>query len=105
MKAIYSAVVRGGAGGALAPPEFGSSVNPIPTKGGGADYAHHITASTPGFENLTTSLCSRGGGGRLCPPYRAVVSGGAGGTLAPPEFGSSVNPIPTRGGKLCPPHY
>ena len=26
--------------------------------------------------------------------YGAVVSGGA---LAPPEFGSSVNPIPTRG--------
>ena len=23
--------------------------------------------------------------------------------LAPPEFGSSVNPIPTRGGRLCPP--
>jgi hypothetical protein len=22
----------------------------------GADYVHHITASTPGFENLTTSL-------------------------------------------------
>ena len=22
----------------------------------GADYAYHITASTPGFENLTTSL-------------------------------------------------
>ena len=22
----------------------------------GADYAHHIAASTPGFENLTTSL-------------------------------------------------
>ena len=22
----------------------------------GADYAHHITASTPGFENLKTSL-------------------------------------------------
>ena len=22
----------------------------------GADYAHHITASPPGFENLTTSL-------------------------------------------------
>ena len=31
--------------------------------------------------------------------------GGAGGTLAPPEFGSSVNPIPTRGGTLCPSHY
>jgi hypothetical protein len=37
--------------------------------------------------------------------YRAVVSGGAGGALAPPEFGSYVNPIPTRGGRLCPPHY
>ena len=36
---------------------------------------------------------------------RAVVSGGAGGTLAPLEFGCHVNPIPTRGGRLCPPHY
>ena len=36
---------------------------------------------------------------------RAVVSGGAGGALAPPEFGSSVNPIPTRRGRVCPPHY
>ena len=34
---------------ALAHPEFGSSVNPIKTRG--ADYAHHITASPPGFEN------------------------------------------------------
>jgi hypothetical protein len=24
----------------------------------GADYVHHTTASTPGFENLTTSLIS-----------------------------------------------
>ena len=37
--------------------------------------------------------------------HRAVVSGSARGALAPPEFGSSVNPIPTRGGRLCPPHY
>ena len=37
--------------------------------------------------------------------FTAVVSGGDGGALAPPEFGSSVNPIPTRGGRLCPPHY
>ena len=29
---------------------------------------------------------------------RAVFSGGAEGTLAPPEFGCLVNPIPTRGG-------
>ena len=37
--------------------------------------------------------------------FRAVVSGGAGGALAPLEFRSSVNPIPTRGGRLCPPDY
>ena len=30
--------------------------------------------------------------------------GGLGG-LAHPEFGSSVNPIPTEGGRLCPTHY
>jgi hypothetical protein len=35
-------------------PEFGSSVNPITTRG--ADYSHHITASPPGFENPATSL-------------------------------------------------
>ena len=50
----YRAVVSGGAGGALASPEFGNSVNPIPTRG--AHYAHPITASTPGFQNLTTAL-------------------------------------------------
>ena len=54
MYTILRAVVRGGAWGALASPEFGSSVNPIPSRG--ADYAHTITASTPGFENLKTSL-------------------------------------------------
>ena len=37
----------------LAYPEFGSSVDPIPTRG--ADYAHYITAYPPGFENLTAS--------------------------------------------------
>ena len=34
--------------------EFGSSVNPITTKG--ADYAHHITVSPPGFKNPAASL-------------------------------------------------
>ena len=53
-----------------------------------------ITAGTPGFENLRTSLI-----------FRAVFSEGTGSALAPPEFGTSVNPIPTRGGRLCPPHY
>ena len=49
-----SDVASGWAGWTLAHPEFGSSVNPIPTRG--ADYAHHITACPPGFENLTASL-------------------------------------------------
>ena len=35
----------------------GISVNPIPTRReGGADYAKHITACPPRFENLTASL-------------------------------------------------
>ena len=39
-----------------APPDFGSSINPFLARGGVADYAQHITVSTPGFGNLTTSL-------------------------------------------------
>ena len=42
-----SDAAREWAGWALSHPEFGSSVNPITTR---ADYAHHITASSPGFE-------------------------------------------------------
>ena len=34
-----------------------------------------------------------------------LVSGGAGGALATPEFRRSVNPISTRGGRLCLLHY
>ena len=45
-------------GWALAHQEFGSSVNPIilsiTTRG--ADYAHHITSSPPGFENPAAAL-------------------------------------------------
>ena len=33
---------------------------------------------------------------------RAAVSGGAGGALAPLEFRSSNNPIPTREGQIVP---
>ena len=52
---VNSAAASGWAGWALAHPEFGSSVNP-----GWADYAHHITACPPGFENLAASLlCSK----------------------------------------------
>ena len=42
------------AGQALAHLEFGSSVNPITTRG--ADYAQGIIASLPGFENLAAAL-------------------------------------------------
>ena len=48
------AAASGGAGWALAHPEFGSSVTPITTRR--EDYAHHITASPPGFENPAASL-------------------------------------------------
>ena len=37
--------------------------------------------------------------------YRPVVSGGAGGAMAPPDFGRSVNHISTGGDRLCPPNY
>ena len=50
----YRAVVSGDVGGALAPPEFGSLLTLFQPEG--ADCAHHITARTPGFENLTTAL-------------------------------------------------
>ena len=49
-----SDAARGWAGWALAHPKFGSSVNPITTRG--ADYALHSTASPPGFENPAASL-------------------------------------------------
>ena len=51
---IYSAAASGWAEWALAYPEFGRSVNPITTRG--ADYAHQITASPPGFENPAAPL-------------------------------------------------
>ena len=44
----------GGQGWAKAHPEFGSSVNPITTRG--AYYAQRITASSLGFENLAAAL-------------------------------------------------
>ena len=42
---IYRAIVRGGAGGALAPPEFGSSVNLSQAEW--ADYANHLLIAPP----------------------------------------------------------
>ena len=54
MYILFSAAASGWAGWALAHPEFGSSFNPITTRG--ADYAHHIAASPPGFENPAAAL-------------------------------------------------
>ena len=50
----FSAAASGWAGWALAFPEIWSSGNPITTRG--ADFAHHITTSPPGFENPAASL-------------------------------------------------
>ena len=36
---------------------------------------------------------------------RDAGGGGAGGARAPQKFGISVNPIRTKGGRLCPPYY
>ena len=36
--------------------------------------------------------------------YRPVVPGGAGGAMALPNFGRSVNPISTKGDRLYPPN-
>ena len=36
---------------------------------------------------------------------RDAGGGGAGGARAPPKFGILVNPIRTKGGRLCPPYY
>ena len=35
---------------------------------------------------------------------RPVVPGGAGSAMAPQDFGRSVHPISTKGGRLCPPN-
>ena len=52
----FSDAISGWARWAVAHPEFGSSVNLIPTKGGRLCLAYHITDCPPGFENLTASL-------------------------------------------------
>ena len=48
-KRFHPILVSSAAASGWAGSEFGSSVNPITTRG--ADYAHHINASPPGFEN------------------------------------------------------
>ena len=57
--------VPGGGGGAMAPQDFGRSVNSISTRG--AHYAHLITTGTPGFSDLPTALQ-----GKISPEYLEV---------------------------------
>ena len=47
-----------------APPDFGRSVNPISTRGGGTDYAHLTTTGTPGFSDLPTAMLCQASGKR-----------------------------------------
>ena len=51
-------VVPGGAGGAMAPPDFGRSVNPISTKG--VRLCPPNNTGTPGFSDLLTALMCKG---------------------------------------------
>ena len=43
-----------GVGGAMAPPDFVRSVNPISTRG--ENYAYLISTGTPGFSDLPMAL-------------------------------------------------
>ena len=47
---VYSDAASGWAGWALVNPEFGVSLNPIPTRG--ADYAQRITDCPPGSTTI-----------------------------------------------------
>ena len=53
---LHTVMPLAGGQSGLVHPEFGSSINPFPTRGVGADYTHHFTACSPGFENLMASL-------------------------------------------------
>ena len=51
-KFLHRPVVPGGAGA----PDFGRSVNPISTKGGGGRLCPPNNTGTPGFSDLSTAL-------------------------------------------------
>ena len=40
----------------------------------------------------------------ILPNSRGVVPGDAGGAIAPPDYGRSINLISTKGDRLCPPN-
>ena len=50
-------VVPGGAGGAIAPPDFGRSIRYLTlSQPRGVDYTHYVTNGTPGFSARPTTL-------------------------------------------------
>ena len=53
----FRPVVPGGAGDAMAPPDYGRSFNPISTKGG--DYAHQEILAPPDFQTFRRPWTTR----------------------------------------------
>ena len=51
---VYQACRPGGAGSAMALPDFGRLFKPISIRGG--RFAHQITTATTGFSDLSTTL-------------------------------------------------
>ena len=82
-------VVLGGAGGAMVPPDFGRSVNPISTRG--TDYAHLITTGTPGFLDLPTALILQLRDGGTSQKYVETCLYGGRNCPFPPDL-NRVNP-------------
>ena len=65
-----------------------------------ADSTGYVSMTSCEFPNEVQSHCSQI---LLC--TRPMEQGGRGGFFALQEYGRSVNPIPTRGGRLCLPSF
>ena len=63
----------------------------------------HVAESMRAHDKFAVAVLNRIGSRRHSTAlYRSVVPGGAGGAKAPSDFGRSVNPISTKGGRLYP---
>ena len=95
--------LAGRGGGMMIPSDFDKNRNnPCSIK------RPSITACPLRLSGLPVVMDLNIGGGRNSSSLlqsRGVVPGGAGGAMALPDFSRSVNPISTRRGRLCPPHY
>ena len=65
------------------------------------DIEDFRSASMADSEDITKLLEATASQGK----FRDVEDGWTGWTISHPGFGRSVNPISTRGGRLCSPHY